>query len=342
MNRGPAAPFRIGLLGVGTVGAAFAGLVHGREDLRLTRALVRDPARPRPIAEPAEVLTTDPEEVLADAEVIVELMGGTTVAVDLMLEALARGRSVVTANKAALAERWDAFVPHLRSGKLYFEAAVMAGTPVIGPLSGALRGSAPREIHAVLNGTCGYVLSRLEAGSSYAEALAEAQRLGYAEADPTLDVSGLDAAHKLALVARLAVDPELSWETVRAHTQGIERLTSGIVHEAMEDGGRLQLVGSLVHRAGAWRPTVRPVYLPAGHPLAAGEDVRAALVYRGHGGEVLFSGPGAGGLETATAVLGDVLAAVAGRPGPSPLPCAAAAPDGGTWVAEDLGELEPV
>jgi len=216
---------------------------------------------------------------------------------------------------------------------------VMAGTPVIGPVSGALRGSAPHEIHAVLNGTCSYVLSRLEQGSSYAAALSEAQRLGYAEADPALDVSGIDAAHKLTVLARLAVDPELTWEHVRERTHGIELLTPGIVHEAMEDGGRLQLVGSIVPAQEGWTARVRPVYLPVGHPLAGGDEVQASLVYRGAGGEVLIAGPGAGGVQTASAVLGDVLAAAGGRPGPAPLDRPAPRPV--DVSLEDLGELEP-
>lgn len=333
------APVRIGLLGVGTVGAALAELLRPRADLVLAKALVRDPSKPRPIAHPDAVLTTDLDEVLDQADLVVELMGGVEPATGAVMVALERGLPVVTANKAALAERWDAFVPHMRAGRLHFEASVVAGTPVIGPLSGALRGSAPYEIHAVLNGTCGYVLSRLEQGAGYREALAEAQHNGYAEADPHLDVSGLDAAHKLAILARLIVDPELPWEHVRAATRGIERLTPGIVHEAMEDGGRVQLVGSILPGAHGWSARVRPVYLREGHPLVAGDGVRAALLYRGVGGEVTIAGPGAGGVETATAVLGDVLAAAAGRPGPAPLEAPAPLPVG--VVPEDLGELEP-
>lgn len=334
-----AAPVRIGLLGVGTVGAAFADLLRARRDLVLAKALVRDPAKPRPIANPGAVLTTDLNEVLDAADVVVELMGGTDAAVDAMRAALDRGLPVVTANKAALAERWDVFAPALAEGRLHFEAAVAAGTPMIGPLATALRGSAPIELHAVLNGTCSYVLSRLEQGAGYQEALREAQRAGYAEADPTLDVSGLDAAHKLAILARLVVDPDLPWERVAASTRGIERLTPGIVHEAMEDGGRLQLVGSLQAAPDGWSARVRPVYLPEGHPLAGGDGVQAMLLYRGVGGEVRIAGPGAGGVETATAVLGDVLNAASGRPGPAPL--AAAAPLPSDAPAYELGELEP-
>jgi homoserine dehydrogenase len=338
MNAAPR-PTRVGLLGVGTVGGSLARLLDDRADLLLAKALVRDPSKPRGLERSSAVLTTDADEVLDAADVLVETMGGTDLAVDLMLAALERGMHVVTANKAALAERWEAFLPALREGRLHFEAAVMAGTPAIGPLSGVLRGSAPIELHAILNGTCSFILARLEQGVDYASALAEAQRLGYAEADPSLDVGGIDAAHKLAILARLSVDPDLPWEAVRARTHGIERLTPGIVHEAMEDGGRVQLVGSIVPGADGWQARVRPVYLPAGHPLASAEEAQAALLYRGVGGRVLILGPGAGGVETAVGVLGDLLDAAAGRPGPRPLDAAAPLP--GDVAVDDLGELEP-
>jgi len=338
MNVAPG-PTRVGLLGVGTVGGALARLLDDRADLLLAKALVRDPSKPRGLARSSALLTTDPEEVLDAADVLVETMGGTDLAVELMLAALERGRHVVTANKAALAERWEAFLPALREGRLHFEAAVMAGTPAIQPLAGVLRGSAPIELHAILNGTCSFVLGRLEQGVDYASALAEAQRLGYAEADPSLDVGGIDAAHKLAILARLSFDPTLPWEAVRARTHGIERLTPGIVHEAMEDGGRVQLVGSIVPGSGGWEARVRPVYLPAGHPLASAEEAQAALLYRGVGGRVLILGPGAGGVETAAGVLGDLLEAAAERPGPRPLESAVPLPEG--VMVDDLGELEP-
>lgn len=330
-------PWRIGMLGVGTVGAALAELVRERSDLILVKALVRDLDKPRNVSHPEKILTTDADEVLASADVLVEVMGGVDQPVALMQRALEAGIPVVTANKAALAERWDAFLPAMREGRIYFEASVMAGTPAIEPVAGVLRGSAPRELHAILNGTCSYILQQLEQGVPYASALAEAQRLGYAEADPTLDVGGIDAAHKLTILARLSVDPNLTWDSVLRSTRGIERLTPSLVQEAMEDGGRVQLVGSVIPRGGAWSVAVRPVYVPPGHPLATNEG--AALLYRGAGGEVLMTGPGAGGIETASAVLGDLLALVAGRPGPSPLAQPAPVPDG--FVAEDLGDVGP-
>lgn len=334
------APVRVGLLGVGTVGSAFAQLLRERPGLVLGRALVRDLDKPRRIAHPERTLTTDAEAAL-DADVVVELMGGTGRAAELMLQALAAGRRVVTANKAALAERWSEFAPAIREGRVYFEAAVMAGTPVLGPLAGALRGSRPLELHAILNGTCTHVLTLLEQGVAFRDAVREAQRLGYAEADPSLDIDGLDAAHKLLLLARLAFDPAMGWDELRRDTHGIREITPAIAMEAMEDGGRVRLVGSIVPEGPAgrrrWRARVRPVYLPAGHPLAADASNRNALVFRGDAvGEVVIAGPGAGALPTASAVLADVLAAAAGRPGPAPLDDAVPVPEGDP---EDLGEL---
>jgi len=270
---------------------------------------------------------------------VVELMGGVDGPSELMLRALEAGKRVVTANKAVLAERWEAFAPYLEAGRLYFEAAVMAGTPAVGPLSGALRGSLPLELHAILNGTCNYILGALEDGAEFGEALSEAQRLGYAEADPDLDVDGLDAAHKLTVLARLAFDPDLPWPDVRAATHGIRHLTPALVKEAMEDGGRIRLVGSVYPEAGAWRAAVRPVYLPPAHPLAGSASNRNGLLFRGDAvGEVLITGAGAGAGPTASAVLADLLSALEERPGPSPLAHAAPVPEG--YRAQPLGEVK--
>ena len=330
----------IGLLGAGTVGGALCELARDRGlGGAISRVLVRDPDKARGECVPLSALTTDADAVLA-SDVVVELMGGTDRAGELMLRALNAGKRVVTANKAVLAEQWDEFAPFMRSGKLYFEASVMAGTPAIGPLAGALRGSKPLELHAILNGTCNYILGELEAGAEFKDALKEAQRLGYAEADPSLDVGGFDAAHKLLVLGRLAFDPALSWETVKANTHGIAHLTPAIVKEAMEDGGRLRLVGSITPdpEAGSWRAAVRPVYLPPEHPLSGSASNRNGLLFKGDAvGEVLITGAGAGAAPTASAVLADILDALAGRPGPSPLSRPAPVPT--DYEAQPLGEV---
>ncbi len=327
---------RLGILGAGTVGGALLQRLSDWPRLAVAGVLVRDPERTRPVGR--ELLTTDPAVVLEASDVIVELMGGTDQAGDLMLQALSDGKPVVTANKAVLAERWAEFLPFIRRGLVHFEASVMAGTPAVAALGTVLRAGAPLELHAILNGTCSFMLTRLEQGEAFDTALAEAQRLGYAEADPTLDIGGIDAAHKLAILARMAFDPELRWEDVLAGTQGITHLTPAIVHEAMEDGGSVALLGSITSGDGRWNATVRPVYLPADHAMRVIDGSRNGLLFRGRdSGEVMLLGPGAGGATTASAVLADLLQLLAGRPGPAPLERAAVIdPD---YVPEQLGEL---
>ncbi len=299
--------------------------------------LVRDPDRPRSMPD-RSVLTTSKETALAAADVVVELLGGTGLAVELMLQALREGRRVVTGNKAALAEHWDEFLPYLLQGQLYFEAAVMAGTPAIAPLVGVLRGSEPLQLDAVLNGTCSFIIGRLEQGSPFDEAVAEAQKLGYAEADPSLDIGGIDAAHKLAILARLAFDPLLGWEQVKASTKGIEELTPRMVTEAMEDGGSVTLLCSILPSGGSWRTLVRPVYLPPSHRLSQLTPDQNGFLFRGRqSGDVLLSGPGAGGESTASAVLADLQLLLAGVRGPVPLEQAAPVPD--DWRAPPPAEL---
>ncbi len=313
-------PVRVALLGAGTVGAALLRLLPRHPHLRVEVALVRDPARPRDLGPRPPRLTTDAEEALAGADVVVELLGGVERATELMALAAASGARLVTANKAALAERWDVWRPWVEAGRVGFEAAVMAGTPAVGPLADALRGSRLRSLEAVLNGTCAYLIGELERGVAFADALAEAQRRGYAEADPSLDVDGWDAAHKATLLARLTVDPDLAWASVRPHVRGIAGLTPEAVRGELAAGRRVRLV-AFVERAGdgGWRVGVEPRSLPADHPLAFLGDGRNAMVYRGDAvGEVWIAGRGAGAEPTASAVLADLLRAARGDPGPRP------------------------
>ncbi|MEX2536575.1 MAG: homoserine dehydrogenase [Trueperaceae bacterium] len=341
----PPKKVRVAVLGAGNVGQALLARLstfntnfNTKAEIEVTGVLVRDTAKLRTSEVSCYPLASDPVALIDGADLVIELMGGLEPATSLMLNALQNGKQVITANKAALAERWSEFAPYLAKGRLYFEASVMSGTPVVGPLSGALRGSTPLELHAVLNGTTTFILSRLEAGEDFAPALAEAQRLGFAEADPTLDIEGIDAAHKLALLARLAFDPLLDWSAVAASTHGISHLTPAIVREAMEDGGSVRLVGSIYPESGGWETRVRTVYLPAGHPLASTADSGNALLLRTRElGEIFIQGPGAGGGATAAAVLADLQGALDGRPGPGPLPGRAPLPTG--HHAEDLGEL---
>jgi homoserine dehydrogenase len=318
----PAAPqrVRVGILGAGTVGAALVRLLARHPEIEVTAVLVRDLDRPRDLGPNPPRRTTDPGQALADADVVVELLGGIEAPTALMAEAARRGARLVTANKAALAERWDVWGPWVRAGRVGFEAAVMAGTPVVGPLAGALRGSRTHSLEAVLNGTCAHLIGEMERGVPFATALAEAQRQGLAEADPALDVDGWDAAHKLTLLARLTVDPDLDWDSVRPHVRGVRDLTPERIRAERSAGRRVRLVGFVEPDAhGGWRIGVEPRSLPEAHPLAWLADGRNALVYRGDAaGEVWIAGPGAGADATASAVLADLLAAARGEAGPRP------------------------
>ncbi|WP_038057799.1 homoserine dehydrogenase [Thermus amyloliquefaciens] len=315
---------KIALLGGGTVGSAFYALVQERlEDFqalgfspRFLGVLVRDKGKPRPI--PPELLCTHMD--LLQADVVVEAMGGVEAPLGWVRPALEAGIPLITANKALLAEAWEALRPFAEEGLIYHEASVMAGTPALSFLE-TLRGSRLLELHGILNGTTLYILQEMEKGRTYREALLEAQRLGYAEADPTLDVEGIDAAHKLTLLARLLVDPAFPFPRVEA--QGITRLTPNLLQEAQAQGKRVRLVASLFGEGGRWRAVVAPRLLPQDHPLAQAQGnilwVRARPL-----GEAFVTGPGAGGGATASGLLADLFRFLSGSlghlPAPAPIP----------------------
>ena len=331
---------RIGLLGAGTVGGSLAELIQQRSDVDavISKVLVQDTSKARNAAIDPSTLTTDSTDMLDNCDILVEVMGGTTLAGDLLLQALAKDIPVVTANKAVLAERWAEFKPYIEASKVYFEASVMAGTPSIEPIVGSLRGSQALEINAILNGTCNYIIGQLEAGIDYATALKEAQDLGYAEADPTLDVGGFDTAHKLTLLARLTVDPDITWAAVEANTRGVDILTIDDIENAKANDSCVRLVGSVYPEGDKWVTTVRPVVLPNSHSLAKVASNFNALHFKGDAiGEVLITGAGAGGPATASGVLADVIAVLADRSGPSLLASAKPVPE--NYEAESLQAL---
>ncbi|KGQ22158.1 homoserine dehydrogenase [Thermus filiformis] len=311
----------LALLGGGTVGSAFYALVQERlEELhalgvspRFLGVLVRDKGKPRAI--PQDLLRVEPFDLL-EADVVVEALGGVEAPLRLVLPALEAGIPLITANKALLAEAWEALRPFAEKGLIYHEASVMAGTPALSFLE-TLRGSEVLELHGILNGTTLYILQEMEGGRTYAEALAEAQRLGYAEADPTLDVEGIDAAHKLTLLARLLVDPGFPFARVEA--RGIARLTPEALKEARVRGERVRLLASLYGEGGEWRAVVAPRRLPQDHPLARAPG-NALWVRTRPLGEVFVTGPGAGGGATASGLLADLFRLLLGGPGHRPAP----------------------
>src|SRR5437016_6747397 len=307
---------RIGLLGIGTVGQAVARALIERHDvlsraagtsLVLQRAAVRDLARPRSLA--VERLTADPAAVASadDVDLVIELMGGEEPARGLIAAALERGKPVVTANKRVLA--WHG--PELeqlaasKGVELRYEAAVGGGIPLIAPLTDDLAANRVLELRAIINGTTNYILTRMAAGETFESALAQAQKLGYAEADPGDDVDAVDAADKLAILVRIAFGVPCTPKEI--FRQGIRELDPQDLSYGREMGYALKLVATARRTDGKVEARVHPTFLPADHPLARVDGPRNAVHVVGDlSGPVLFGGLGAGGDATASAVLADV------------------------------------
>jgi len=300
-------PFRVGLLGHGTVGSAFRRLLEQRAEA------VAGVAGRRP--EISGVLTRSQgsfDDILARSDLVVELIGGVEPARKYVLGAMRAGRHVVTANKQLLSQHGDELfetaVEH--EVQLRFEAAVAGVVPVVRVLSESLGGSYVERLHGIVNGTTNYVLSEMAGtGASFAEAVARAQELGYAEADPTEDVTGLDAAAKMAILARLAFGAAVDLSDVRY--EGIEHITVDDLEYARELGLQLKLIGTAERIDGGLSVRVHPAFLYGGHPLASvNGPFNAVTVESPDITEITMSGPGAGGPQTASAVLGDVVSAM--------------------------------
>ncbi len=311
-------PFNIGLLGHGTVGSAFAELLTERAD-----EIERFNGR-RPIV--SGILTRSEgsfEEIVAEADLIVEVMGGIEPAREYLLAAMRAGKHVVTANKQLLSQHGEELYETAREHdvRLRFEAAVAGTVPVVRVLEESLSATPIERIHGIVNGTTNFILSEMAGGSSYAEALAEAQSKGYAEADPSDDVSGSDAAAKMAILARLAFGTPVHLDEVLY--EGIEHLHSDDLEYARELGLGLKLIGTAERRPGGLSVRVHPTFLYSGHPLAGvSGSFNAVTVESETITEITLSGPGAGGRQTASAVLGDVVSVMTGgaRPPAPPLP----------------------
>lgn len=313
----------IGVIGFGTVGQGVVELLARHrerfcrrvgEPLDVSAVLVRDASKRREVELPAGCLVTeDPAAFFgAGTGVVVEVAGGTTHARTYVRHALEGSRDVVTANKSLLAAHGPELFAVAESfgRRLAFEASVAGGVPIVAALTRGLGANAFDRIEGILNGTCNFVLSRMAPpiGSSYALALSEAQRLGYAEADPSLDVSGRDTAEKLAILSTLAFGRVC--EVGSVSVRGVEEVTAEDVRSAAESGEVIKLVGVAEASAFGGEPELRvePARLAAGHPLAGVEGSRNAVWLRGDAvGEVLLTGAGAGRFPTASAVVSDVL-----------------------------------
>jgi homoserine dehydrogenase len=317
----------VGLLGLGTVGAGVAAILASPEgrhplvrELELRRVAVRDPARPRPVALDPALLSMDPQAVVDDpgVEIVVEVMGGLEPARSLILRAIDAGKPVVTANKAVIARHGEEIAAAAARRGVYvlIEAAVGGGIPIIEPLKQSLGGNRIQRVSGIINGTTNYILSRMaDEGADYGAVLADAQRLGYAEADPAADVEGHDAADKIAILAGLAFGGPVPRAAIA--TEGIHRLDARDVAYATQLGYVVKLLAvaermdGLAGAAADGLPLdvrVHPTLLPRHHPLAGVHGVNNAILVEGDPvGQVMFFGPGAGAGPTASAVVADIL-----------------------------------
>ncbi len=312
----------VGFLGAGTVGGALldrlineSKAISAKTGLELVvRAVaVRDLKKTRILDIPPDLLTDQPAAVVdrPDVDIVVEVLGGLQPAGDLVLRALESAKPVVTANKELVAARGHELIAAAESSgvSLLFEAAVGGGIPIIRPLSESLAGERISSVIGIVNGTTNYILTKMvEEGSDYADALAEAQALGYAESDPTADVGGADAAAKCAILASLAFGTWVGSDQV--HREGIDQLDRADFRFAADLGYTPKLLAIAEDTGAGISVRVHPALVPLDHPLASVRGATNAIFVSGPSiGDLLFTGPGAGGDATATAMLGDVIVA---------------------------------
>ncbi|MDO5784299.1 MAG: homoserine dehydrogenase [Eubacteriales bacterium] len=315
MNR----PIRIALLGLGTVGSGVYKLLARRAEempqiagapIEISHILVRNTAKVRPGVD-ASLLTDNWQDILSDPEVsiVVELMGGIEPAHTYISQALAAGKNVVTANKDLMAvhggELLDVAAAH--HCDLQFEAAVAGAIPIIRPLKQCLAGNEISEIMGIVNGTTNYILTRMtQDGMEFADALAMATELGYAEADPTADIEGYDAGRKVAIMASIAFHSRVTFDNV--YTEGITQIQATDIRYAREMGKAIKLLGVACNTPEGIEVRVHPMLIPDSHPLATVNDAFNAVFVHGDAlDDAMFMGRGAGEMPTASAVVGDII-----------------------------------
>lgn len=311
---------RVGLLGCGVVGSATARILlsHAAEietrtgaPIEIARIAVRDVTLDRGLDVPGPVWTQDPWEVVRDPsiDVVVELMGGVEPARELILEAIATKKHIVTANKELMSTHGSEVMKAAETNgvDLLFEASVAGGIPIIRPIRESLAGDRVTRVMGIVNGTTNFILTRMsEMGETFEEALDQAIRLGYAEADPTADVDGHDAAAKIAILASLAFDSRVVASDVP--TEGIRAITRADIASAHQLGYEIKLLAVTELTDGEISARVHPAMIPKTHPLAAVRDVFNAVFVQGEqSGDLMFLGRGAGGAPTASAVVGDLV-----------------------------------
>lgn len=313
----------IGFLGCGNVGGGVWNLLanFGKEiahrnnglKLRVKKVLVRDVNKARTCAVPAELLTTDVNEVVADPEIsiVVEFMGGEQPATEYMLRALNAGKTVVTANKVAVALNWHRLQAAAQDHNvgLYYEASVGGAIPIINTLQNSLQANRIGHMMGIINGTTNYILSRMyNNGEDYKDVLGDAQRLGLAEPNPAADVEGYDAAYKLSIMASLAFHGRVPFHKV--YTEGITKLTAMDISCGKEMGYVLKLLAIAKREGNTVQVRVHPTFLPETHPLSSVSGSFNAIYINGHAcQEMMLQGRGAGDMPTASAVVSDILRA---------------------------------
>ncbi len=310
----------IGFLGMGTVGSGAYEIIRSngkviehRDELclKVKKALVRNVEKTRGNGIPKEILTTDPDEVLNDPEIdiVAEFLGGVEPAKTYLLKALQNGKTVVTANKIVLANCWPELEQAAKdSGAgLYYEATVAGGIPIIRTIHCAMQANRINKIMGIINGTTNYILSAMtKEGKDYEEVLKQAQKIGLAEADPTLDVGGMDAAFKLSILSSIAFHSKIPVDHV--YTEGITKVTAQDIQIGKEMGLTLKLLAIGKRRGQEVEVRVHPTFIPDEHPLAKIDGATNAIYLHGDAvGDVMLSGQGAGGLPTGSAVVSDIV-----------------------------------
>lgn len=311
---------RIGILGLGTVGTGIAKLIYDNGDLitsrlgaklTLKKAADIDLSRDRGIRFPDGVLTKDALEVVNDPEIdiVLEMIGGKTIAKDLILKAIANGKHIVTANKALLAANGDMLFQAASSRRVSigFEPSVGGCMPIIKTIRESLVGNRIVSISGILNGTCNYILSKItHEGISFEDALAQAQAAGFAEADPTLDIEGFDTAHKLAILASIAFGTKISLEDI--YVEGISKITATDIEFATASGYRIKLLAITKSTGNAIEVRVHPTMIPFGNPLSNVNGSLNAVTISGDAvGDMMLYGHGAGMMPTASAAISDTV-----------------------------------
>ena len=303
---------KIGIIGLGTVGSGVYKTLQEMNDIQIVKIAVKNINKPRSVEVPASMLTDNPYELVNDPsiDVVVELIGGVNPAWDFISTAIKNGKHIVTANKELLAKKGEELfnLAEEHNRVVLYEAAIAGGIPIIMPIKTILAGNKIRKIHAILNGTTNYILTKMDTdGASYEDVLKEAQQLGYAETDPTGDVEGFDAAYKITTLATIAFKKRIKIENV--YREGITKVRKEDMAKANEFGYKIKLIATAtIDENDNADVRVHPMLVSKDSMLAHIDYVKNAIAINGHPiGDIVLSGPGAGEFPTASSVVGDIL-----------------------------------